>query len=69
VGFVKEDDIEFFAAPHRATSLLLIFFVPSGFGLKDFALAVIVQGDHFLDQSIDAHPSDTGTPVGDNADF
>jgi hypothetical protein len=40
----------------------------AGFGLKDFAQAFIVQDDHFLDPLIGAHPSDTGTPVGDNAE-
>src|ERR1700730_9255372 len=69
VGFVKEDAIECFArrpSPGQV-SLANLFRAFARFSLKDFAQAIIVQDDHFLDPSIGSHPLDTGTPVGDNS--
>jgi hypothetical protein len=67
--FVKENDIEFFTGRTSASqvSFAQLLRAFARFSLKDFAKALIVQNDDFLDPSVCTHPFNARAPVGDDA--
>ena len=67
--FVKENDIEFFACRTSASqvSFAQLLGTFARFSLKDFAKALIVQNDDFVDPLVCTHPLNARAPVGDDA--